>query len=41
MSANELRVIFVWTFGDIATPQREAIKQTVAWYRKHLPARKK
>jgi nucleoside-diphosphate-sugar epimerase len=27
---------FVKTFGDIATPHREAIRQTIAWYQQYL-----
>ena len=27
---------FVRAFGDIATPHRDAVKATVAWYRQHL-----
>jgi nucleoside-diphosphate-sugar epimerase len=29
---------FVRVFGDIATPHREAIRHTIAWYRQHLLA---
>jgi nucleoside-diphosphate-sugar epimerase len=28
---------FARTFGDFATPHEEAIRQTLAWYQKHLP----
>ncbi|PZO37749.1 MAG: NAD-dependent dehydratase [Pseudanabaena frigida] len=29
---------FVKAFGDIATPHRDAIRNTIAWYRQHLQA---
>jgi hypothetical protein len=29
---------FIAAFGDIATPHREAIRNTIAWYRQHLQA---
>jgi hypothetical protein len=31
---------FVQAFGDIATPHREAVRQTLQWYRRrvHTPA---
>lgn len=31
---------FVKTFGNIATPHDTAIKETIAWYRKHLKSKK-
>jgi hypothetical protein len=29
---------FTRAFGDIATPHQAAVRQTIAWYRQHLPA---